>query len=207
MLIGALVVVAAIVVGVMSMGGDAESSDGAATVAAAPAVEDAAGSTQSAAENAAGTNAVSQPPAGAAISNAATPNPATATPTGAGNSVTAPVAPTVAPLPDPGAASAAVAEAQRELKAIQDRIRNAPDDEAAAVAVGRAEIPRLESLLPRFTTSVDSVWVYVWLSYASIAANDPLKKSSSLRYANRLATSSSQLEAVMNLKSASPECL
>jgi hypothetical protein len=82
------------------------------------------------------------------------------------------------------------------------------DDEAALIAAGRAEIPRLERLLPRFTTAVDSVWVYVWLTNASHAANEPLKKCSSLRIANRLATSPAQVEMVMNLKSAfGAECL
>jgi serine/threonine-protein kinase len=215
MLIGALVVVAAIVGGVMMMGGGESAGDGASTVAAVSSTPDVSGSpataSQSAAPSAAGTpsgSAVSPGQTGSAASNASGPQPG-AQP-GAGTT-TPPVVSSAsqanAPATDPSAA-AAVAEAQRELRAIQDRLSNAPDDEAALAAVGRAEIPRLERLLPRFTTVVDSVWVYVWLTQASHAANEPVKKCSALRTANRLATSPAQVEMVMNLKSMfGAECL
>ncbi len=215
MLIGAVVVVAAIVGGVMMMGGGESAGDGASTVAAVASTPDVSGSpataSESAAPSAAGTPSGSAVPpgqTGPAAANASGPQPG-AQP-GAGNT-TPPVVSSAtqanAPATDPSVAVAA-AEAQRELKAIQDRLSNAPDDEAALAAVARAEIPRLERLLPRFTTVVDSVWVYVWLTNASHAANEPVKKCSALRTANRLATSSAQVEAVMNLKSMfGAECL
>lgn len=102
-------------------------------------------------------------------------------------------------------ASARDADVEREFSAIKARLLAAAESDQESVS--RAEIPKLERLLPRYGTAQDSVWVYVQLVTPYAIIGDDVKACSALRTANRLAISPEQILAVRQVKDAFPECL